>query len=57
LALRGFTVAGLVATGGVGSGAGPEMIGAAGAWAEVAEGIAAGTATGVGDSMFMMFSF
>ena len=48
-------MAGLAATG-VGCGADPEMIGAAGAWADVAEGVAAGTATGVGDSMFMMIS-
>jgi len=55
LALRGFTKVGLVVTG-FGCGADPEMIGAAGAWADVAVGVAAGAATGVVDSVFILIS-
>ena len=41
---------------GFGWGADPEMIGAAGAWADVADGVAAGAATGVVDSGFILIS-
>jgi len=50
--LRGFTAAGLVGAG-AGCGADPEMTGATGAWADVALGVAVGTAAGIGDSGFM----
>ena len=56
--LRGLGAAAVGTGAGVGTGFGcaSVMIGATGAWPDVDVGVAAGVATPVGDSMFMLFS-